>query len=218
MPRRLPRDIGPVAVPIDADAAVRVLQRPVASWIDRTVPAWKILADAEARTLLGGRIVLVGSGAPEVGGLRTTPVSAATPSVQIQADAVETLLSGAIPRRPPWVPRAEIWAAVFLGLASIAFAVLCRAVVATVVPGALCLVWIFGAIGAFHFEHLLIDMSGPLYDCDRRVRGQYARQLRATSGVSGAAAAISSSIWRRTSSSGWSTRRASCVSTAKAGW
>ena len=75
--------------------------------------AWKILADAEAQTLLGGRIVLVGSGAAEVGGLRTTPVSAATPSVQVQADAVETLLSGAIPRRPPWVPRAEIWAAVF---------------------------------------------------------------------------------------------------------
>jgi adenylate cyclase len=153
--------IGPVAAPIDTDAAVRVLQRPIVSWIDRTVPAWKILADAEARTSLGGRIVLVGSGAPEVGGLRTTPVSAATPSVQIQADAVETLLSGAIPRRPPWVPQAEILAAVFLGLASIAFAVLSRAVVATVIPGALCLLWIFGAIGAFHFEHLLIDMSGP---------------------------------------------------------
>jgi adenylate cyclase len=153
--------IGPVAAPIDADAAIRVLQRPIDSWINRTVPAWKILADAETQAPLGGRIVLVGSGAPEVGGLRTTPASAATPSVQIQADAVETLMSGAIPRRPPWVPQAEILAAIVLGLASIAFAILCRAVVATAISGALCLVWIFGAIGAFHFEHLLIDLSGP---------------------------------------------------------
>jgi adenylate cyclase len=153
--------IGPVVAPIDADAAVRTLQRPAASWGDRTVPAWKILAEPETRAQLRGRVVLVGSGAPEVGGLRTTPVSAATPSVQIQADAVETLISGAIPRRPPWVPRAEVLAAVLLGLASIALAVLCRAVVATVIPGALCLVWIFGAVGAFHFGHLLIDMSGP---------------------------------------------------------
>jgi adenylate cyclase len=153
--------IGPVVAPIDADAAVRILQRPASGWRGRTVPAWKVLADAETREQLSGRIVLVGSGAPEVGGLRTTPMSAATPSVQIQADAVETLISGAIPRRPPWVPRAEILAAIFLGLASIALTVLCRAVVATVIPGALCLIWIVAAVGAFHFEHLLIDISGP---------------------------------------------------------
>jgi adenylate cyclase len=153
--------IGPVAVPIDADAAVRVVQRPAASWTDRTVPAWKILADAEPQARLNDRIVLVGSGAPEVGGLRTTPLSAATPSVQIQADAIETLTGGAIPRRPPWVSWAEISAAVFLGLASIALAVFCRAVVATVIAGVLCVVWIVAAAGGFHFEHLLIDMSGP---------------------------------------------------------
>jgi adenylate cyclase len=153
--------IGPVAAPLDADAAVRVLQRPAGSWADRTVPAWKILGEAGTQAQLKDRIVLVGSGAPEVGGLRTTPLSAATPSVQIQADAIETLTGGAIPRRPPWIAPAEIFAAIFLGLASIALAVLCRAVVATAIAGALCVVWIVGAAGAFHIEHLLIDMSGP---------------------------------------------------------
>ena len=79
-------------------------------------------------------------------------------------------------------------------------------------------VWIFGAIGAFHFEHLLIDMSGPpAIAVPSRSRPVRLAATCATSGVSGRCGGDSSSIWRRTSSSGWSTRRASCVSTAKAG-
>ena len=67
-PQRL--RIGPVTAPIDADASLRVLPRPERSWPARTVPAWKILDDETSRARLAGRIVLVGSGAPEVGGLR----------------------------------------------------------------------------------------------------------------------------------------------------
>jgi adenylate cyclase len=88
-PQRL--HIGPLIVPIDADAALRIVPRPPATWRQRTVSAARILADDTSRTRLAGRIVLVGSGAPEVGGLRATPVSATTPLVQIQADAIETL-------------------------------------------------------------------------------------------------------------------------------
>jgi adenylate cyclase len=153
--------IGPTAVPLDADAALRVLQRPSASWIDRTVPAWKILAEEKYRAPLAGRIVLIGSGAPEVGGLRATPVSATTPSVQIQADAVETLVGGAIPRRPTWISRAEVFGAAALCLAAIALAVFCRAVAATVFAGLLCVLWFVVAGGAFLSEHLLVDMGGP---------------------------------------------------------
>ena len=100
-PQRL--HIGPLIVPIDADAALRIVPRPPAAWRQRTVSAASILADDTSGTRLAGHIVLIGSGAPEVGGLRPTPVSATTPSVQIQADAIETLAGDAIPRRPPWV-------------------------------------------------------------------------------------------------------------------
>jgi adenylate cyclase len=158
-PQRL--RIGPLIAPIDADAALRVLQRPVGSWPERTVPAWKILSDEEYRARLAGRIVLVGSGAPEVGGLRETPVSATTPSVQLQADAVETLTGNVIPRRPPWLSQVEILATAVLCLVAIALAVFCRPVAAAVLAGLLCALWSVAATGAFLAERLLIDMAGP---------------------------------------------------------
>lgn len=153
--------IGPVAAPIDADASLRLLTRPVSAWRARTVPAWKILEDESARGRLAGHIVLVGSGAPEIGGLRETPVSAATPSVQIQADAVETLLGGALPQRPAWVAAAEIAGAMVLCLLAIAFAMFRRPVAATVLTVAACLAWEAGAVAAFLADRLLIDMAGP---------------------------------------------------------
>jgi adenylate cyclase len=158
-PQRL--RIGPLTAPIDADAALRILQRPAGSWPERTIPAWKILTDEESRARLAGRVVLVGSGAPEVGGLRDTPVSATTPSVQIQADAVETLTGNFLPRRPSWLPQVEILGTALLCLVAIALAVFCRPVAATVLAALLCVSWSIAAIGAFLSGRLLIDMAGP---------------------------------------------------------
>ena len=114
-----------------------------------------------SRARLAGRIVLVGSGAPEVGGLRQTPVSPTSPSVQIQADAVETLLGNALPRRPSWVSGAEVYGAVMLCLVAMAIALFRRPVAATLLIGAVCVAWEAGAIGAFLWQRLLVDMAGP---------------------------------------------------------
>ena len=153
--------IGPLSVPIDMEAALRVLPQPAASWRERTIPGWRVIDDASSRARLAGRIVLVGSGAPEVGDLRETPVSATTPSVQIQADALATLVGNVLPRRPSWVSRAEIFGAAVLGLVAIALAIFCRPAAATVLAGLLCLIWVAGAVAAFEWERTLIDMSGP---------------------------------------------------------
>jgi adenylate cyclase len=153
--------IGPLAAPIDADAALRVLPQPTAAWPERTVSASKILTDEPSRTQLTDRIVLVGSGAPEVGDLRETPVSPATPSVQIQADALTTILGQAMPRRPWWVPKTEIAAAGALGLATIALAIFCGPVVATALAAAAGVAWVAGTLVAVVFGHTLVDVAGP---------------------------------------------------------
>ncbi len=153
--------IGPLTAPLDPDAALRVLPQPAASWNERTISAWRILDDEASRTRLAGRIVLVGSGAPEVGGLRETPVSATTPSVQIQADALATLIGNAPPRRPPWVSKAEIFGTAMLGLAVIALALFRRPMAATVLAGLLCAMWVAGAALWFVWDRLLVDMAGP---------------------------------------------------------
>jgi adenylate cyclase len=158
-PQRL--RIGPLLVPIDADAALRILPRPATAWSERTIPAWRILDDEASRARLTGRIVLIGSGAPEVGGLRATPVSATTPSVQIQADALANLVGGSMPRRPYWVSKAEIFGAAALCLIAIALAIFRRPIAATVLVGLLCAIWVAGTVMSFIWEHLLIDIAGP---------------------------------------------------------
>jgi adenylate cyclase len=47
---------------------------------------------------LSGAVVLLGGSAPELGGLRKTPSDPLTPSVHIQADAIEQMLAGRAPR------------------------------------------------------------------------------------------------------------------------
>jgi adenylate cyclase len=157
--------IGPLAAPLDTDAALRIAPESIAEWAHRTIPAWKILAGDEYRdetaARLAAHIVLIGSGAPEVGGLRLTPVSATTPTVQIQADAIETLQSGHIARRPQWVWQLEVLAAAALSLAAIALALFCRPLVATIGVSLLCLAWVGATVGAFSWERLLIDIGGP---------------------------------------------------------
>jgi adenylate cyclase len=153
--------IGPVVVPIDPDVSLRLLPRRPASWRARTIPAWQVLDDDATRARLAGRIVLVGSGAPELGGLRVTPVSATTPSVQIQADAVEMLRAQDVPSRPPWIAPAEVVALVVLGMVAIALAIFRRPVQASVLTGLICLIWVATAVGAFLSQRLMIDMAGP---------------------------------------------------------
>ena len=73
-------------------------------------------SDPAARAALSGRIVLIGSSAPELGGLRVTPASPATPSVRIQAEAIETILRGGIPSRSAWLGPGRTGCAALLGL------------------------------------------------------------------------------------------------------
>jgi adenylate cyclase len=179
-PQRL--HIGPVVVPIDGEGTLRILPRPEDWWRQRTVSAARILADEASRERLAGRIVLLGSGAPEVGGLRATPVSATTPTVQIQADAIETLAAGGVPQRPLWLSPLEFIGALILGLAALVFALLSRPITATAMAVLLSILWVIAAAGAFRADRLLIDMAGPpaiaIFAFAATALGSYARNER----------------------------------------
>jgi adenylate cyclase len=153
--------VGPSLVPLDEDASLRILSQPAASWKARTIPAWTILDDEASQARLTDRIVLVGSGAPEVGDLRPTPVSATTPSVQIQADALTTIMGTFLPHRPPWVAETEIFGATGLGVIAITIALFGRPVAATVLTAFSGLLWLAGAVSALMWGQVLIDMAGP---------------------------------------------------------
>jgi adenylate cyclase len=149
--------VGTIAVPLGRDAALRLPEPPPA----RIIPAATVLDNPAARAALAGRIVLIGSSAPEVGGLRVTPTSPATPSVQIQAAAIETILSGKVPVRPTWADLGEPAGAAVLGLLCLALAAWLRPAAAAALAVLVCLAWIGAAIAAVSGLSWLVDPVGP---------------------------------------------------------
>jgi adenylate cyclase len=153
--------VGDVRVPLGPDAALRLVQPAPPAWASRTVPASSLLDGSAAPAALAGRIVLIGGSAPELGGLRVTPASPVTPSVQIQAQAVTALLRGDVAFRPAWLGPAEIAGAASLGLLCLLFALRLRPVPGAVLTVLLCLAWSAAALAAVPALGLLADPAGP---------------------------------------------------------
>jgi adenylate cyclase len=149
--------VGALALPLGRDATLR-LWGPSAA---QTIPAARLIDDPQARGALAGRIVLIGSSAPEAGGLRVTPASPATPSVQIQASAIEAILHGRVAARPAWVAFAEPTGAALLGVFCLAMAARLRPGVAALLAVLLCLAWSAAAAASVSGLAVLLDPAGP---------------------------------------------------------
>jgi adenylate cyclase len=150
--------IGPETVPLGPDARLTIRPTTAASWPDRTVSA---IAALSGHTGFEGRIVLIGAGPPAIGTFWRTPASADAPSVQIQADAVETLLSGHIPHRPSWAAPTEIAATALLALLAISAAVELAPVIAVAAAAAACLLYAAAASAALLRFDIILDPVTP---------------------------------------------------------
>ena len=81
--------------------------------------AEELLAGTANPARLKGRLVFLGSSAPEAGGLRLTPVDPFMPSVDIAAQAAEQIIQGHVPYRAPGMKGAEAAAGAVLGLLAV---------------------------------------------------------------------------------------------------
>ena len=153
--------IGELTAPLGGDAQLRLFQRPPAAWSARTVPVNRLLDDPGSGRILVGKIVLIGGSAPELGGLRVTPAFPATPTVQIQAEAIASLLSGRVPFRPPWLDGTEVAGAAALGVLALLAAARLRPLKAAAVAVLIGLGWAGGAIIAVSHLSWLVDPAGP---------------------------------------------------------
>jgi len=140
--------IGDVRVPLPPEATLRLIPRPPATWAAHTVSAVRLTDDPRARAALAGTVVLLGGSAPELGGLRVTPESPVTPSVLIQATAVDALLRGAVAYRPGWLHGAEIGCAALLGLLCVLVALRLRPALGAVLALVMCAGWAGIAVAA----------------------------------------------------------------------
>ena len=140
--------IGPLAVPLDRDAQLRIFPM-IESWTSRTISAAEVISNPTSRARLTGRIVLIGSGAPEVGGLRVTAASAATPSVQIQGDAIELLRQTPLPRRPAYTRVIEDTIAAALALFAALLTLRARPINGAILLLLGCTVWATAVLAVF---------------------------------------------------------------------
>lgn len=151
--------IGALDVPTDASGEVRVRFSPTdprrflsaAAVLDGTVPA----------TEVEGRIILVGSSAPGLMDTRATPLDAAVPGVEVQAQLIEHIVSGARLVRPDWARGAEIALTAVLGLALALALPRVPALAAGAVGAGTIVALGAGAWLAFRRFDLLLDPMGP---------------------------------------------------------
>ena len=106
--------IGEVEVPTDGAGGVYLKFRHFTK--AAYIPAWKVLAGEVPQDEIDGRIMLVGTSAPGLLDLRATPIDAAVPGIDIQAQIVEHLLTGKFLERPDYALAVEEFVILVLGL------------------------------------------------------------------------------------------------------
>jgi adenylate cyclase len=111
---------------------------------------------------LRGRLVLVGTSATGLLDVKTTPVEAAMPGVEVHAQILESALSKAVLVHPDYAIGAELLVAVIFGIAIIVAAPLLSASV-VVLLGAVLIAGLVGfSLYLFVAHNLLIDFTYPL--------------------------------------------------------
>jgi adenylate cyclase len=106
--------IGAAIVPTDAEG--RLLLHDTGHVPARFVPAWRVLEADFDPGQVEGMIVLVGSTAEALKDVRTTPLAAVMPGVEIHAMAIEQMLAQEFLHRPDWIRGAETVGFTLLGL------------------------------------------------------------------------------------------------------
>ncbi|MEJ0094702.1 MAG: adenylate/guanylate cyclase domain-containing protein [Methylocella sp.] len=153
--------IGDRIAPLGPDATLRFRASPPDVWERRTISAAHVLDRHFDATMIKNSIVLIGSSAPEAGIFRRTAKAEAAPTVQIEADAIATLMSDEIPTRPYILAEIEVVGAILLGLLSVGAGSRLRPVRGFFVVGGLLAAWIVVAALTLRWRNLLLDPAGP---------------------------------------------------------
>jgi len=126
------------------------------------VPAVDVLDGSVPLDKIKGKLILIGTSAVGLHDIKTTPVSAAMPGVEVHAQVLESLLTGAAVSQPNYAVALEFFAATILGLLVIAFAPGFGPVL-LVLTGALFATLLIGSSWYFYQHYrLLLDFTYPL--------------------------------------------------------
>ncbi|MCP4386098.1 MAG: adenylate/guanylate cyclase domain-containing protein [Hyphomicrobiales bacterium] len=151
--------VGGLEIPTNADGALLLQFRP--SNPSAFIPAWSVLSGEFDPNAVANRIILVGSSAAGLNDLQATPLDASLPGVEVQAQAIEHLLSGRSLTRPDITLPLEILLVLVVGV--LLAVVLPRISAGTSAAlGLFVIVAVFlGAWLAYGYAGLLLDPTYP---------------------------------------------------------
>ena len=153
--------VGGRRIALSRDGLLRLAPAPRGHRIVRTLSAIDVLEGRVDRGRLTDAVVLLGGSAPELNGLRKTPADPLTPSVQIQADAVEQMAAGRVPGTLTAAPKAQPLTVLIIGvLAVLLGAALSPASGSAILSSAIALLWI-AAIAVSGLADRLVDPLTP---------------------------------------------------------
>jgi adenylate cyclase len=154
--------IGAIETPFDSNAEMRLHFSSRKSWADRTIPAWEVLGGSgDFGPRLADKLVLIGSSAPEAGAFLPIAGAALAPTVQIQAEAIDQILTASFLSRPGFVVWWEALAMLAVGLLAVAVAVQLSPAWTVLSAFGIAVCWLAAVATAFRIYGLLIDPIGP---------------------------------------------------------
>jgi adenylate cyclase len=150
-----------LALPLPEDGLLRLVSAGADARTHPRIIAADLLDRDPAPDVLKDAIVLIGSSAPEAGGLRQTVSDPLTPSVDIQADAAAQLLRGRVPLtlRGP----IEIALIAALGLAAMALGSLLSPLAGVLLTGVLIALTWSGSVLLSLLSDRLLDPAAPSF-------------------------------------------------------
>ena len=153
--------LGSTSMRFETGGTMRIHWSGAAHWTQRTLSAVDVIQGRVPSERFAAMVVLVGSSAVEAGALRPSPLGPLTPSVQIQADAIEQVLAGSAPFRSSWAGWIDLSACVGLGLVAAFLATMRGPVLGILSVLAIVVAWLSTAVASFETADLLIDPIWP---------------------------------------------------------
>jgi adenylate cyclase len=150
--------IGDLIVRLPPDAMLRLIPGTVGAVAAR-ISAFRLLTQRELAPRLHQAIVLIGSSAPELGGLRSTPGDPLMPTVMLHAAAIDQLLRGRVPLSVPHEDALSALLDLLAAVAGLLAALLLRpargALTAACLVALIAAAAVVAAIGDWMFDPLL---------------------------------------------------------------
>ncbi|WP_409530360.1 CHASE2 domain-containing protein [Shinella sp.] len=141
---------------LDEDGSLRFVASNAAAIGARTFSAADIVAGNVPSDRIAGKVVLIGSSLPNLGGLRASASMPLEPSVQIHADVANAILTNHIPMRDPGLAPVEAGFAFLMGAAAALAATRLRPLLAAV-AGVTLVGLVFGASVLLYMRTALLS-------------------------------------------------------------